>query len=245
MKPLILLLAALSLAGCVTVGPDGQRQHEPNMTEAARANAQLAMQYIRNGNFDLAQEKALRAISQDNSVALGHAALAFVYAHKNEDADAVKEYRRAVDLDPKDLAIRNNFAVFECDHGNADDAMEIFSGLARDKNYSEPAAALQNAGVCARRAGKLDKAEGFFRDALSVQPDDPESLLQMAALNAQKQDWLKVRAFIQRRDRVANPIVESLKLGIQAERALGDYDAAGRYERRLQKDFPKVPASSG
>lgn len=241
MKTALLAMLALALAACVTVGADGLPQHPPNMTEAAKANGQLAMEYLRNGNFELAQEKAQRALSQDDDVAIGHAALAFIYARRNENDDAIREYRKAVSLDPRDLSTRNNFAVFLCDHGHPEDAMETFAELGTDKNYNAQAAAFQNAGVCARRAGKSDKAELYFRKALQLAPQDAETLLQLAALSASRGDWLKVRAFIGRRNQVAPPVADSLKLAIAAERALGDFDAAARYEQQLMRDFSVTP----
>ncbi|MES2684873.1 MAG: type IV pilus biogenesis/stability protein PilW [Pseudomonadota bacterium] len=234
MKPLALLLPLLMIAGCVTTTNGGNG--ETNLDEAARTNTTLAVEYARKGNYDMALEKAKRALSQDDSYAPAHSTIALIYAQRGDDVEAVKHYRRAISLDSKDLFTRNNFAIFECERGRTDEALELFESVARNKSYNSPDAALINAGVCANRANRNDKAESYFREALAIQPDNPEALLQLATLAKKKKDWLKVRAFIQRRDRAVKPTVESLRLAIEAERELGDTAAAERLNLQLQRE---------
>lgn len=236
MKLSIVLLLSLGLAACVTEGP--QNGVETNLAESARTNTSLAIEYARNGNFELAMEKARRALSQNESYAPAHSAIAVLYAQRGEEAEAIKHYRRAISLDSRDLFTRNNFAIFECERGRTDAALELFESVARNKDYNARDGALINAGVCANRAGRTDKAEAYFREALDIKPEHPDALLQLATLSAKKQDWLRVRAFIQRRDRSSQATAESLKLAIRAEQALGDSAAAERLRLQLQRDFP-------
>jgi len=235
MKWLALLLP-LWLAGCVTTG--GSQDSEKNLDEAARTNTTLAIEYARKGNYDMAMEKAQRALSQNDSYGPAHSAIALIYAQRGDDVEAAKHFRRAISLDSKDLFTRNNFAIFECERGRTDEALELFESVARNKSYNAPDAALINAGVCANRGNRPDKAEVYFREALQVRPENPEALLQLAEMASKKQDWLKVRAFIQRRDRVAKPSQESLRLAIRAEQALGDRENAARLSQQLQREFP-------
>lgn len=239
MMPLRVVVAlwfSLAVSACVSDGANSQG--EANPTEAARANTSLAIEYARAGNLDLAMKKAKRALGQDDSYALAHSTIALLYAQRGDDAEAGKHYRRAISLDSRDLSTRNNFAIFECERGRIDEALELFESVARDKSYNAPDSALINAGVCANRAKRVDKAEAYFREALRISPDHPEALLQLAALAGQRQDWLKVRAFLQRREGVAKPTSGSLQLAIQAERALGDRAAVERLTRQLQREFP-------
>ncbi len=234
MKYLVLLLPLL-LGGCVTTG--GQ-DSETNLDEAARTNTSLAVEYARKGNYELAMEKAKRALSQNDRYAPAHSTIALLYSQRGDDAEAIKHYRRAISLDSSDLFTRNNFAIFECERGRTAEALQLFESVARNKSYNAPDAALINAGVCANRANLTDKAEQYFREALELRPENAEALLQLASLASKKNDWLKVRAFIQRRDRVAKPSAESLRLAIKAERNLGDMDTAARLSQQLQREFP-------
>jgi type IV pilus assembly protein PilF len=231
------LLAALWLAGCVTTNT-GTGEAEPKLAEAARSNAALAVEYARSGHLDLAMEKAKRAVAQDDRYAPAHSALALLHAQRGDEAEAMRHYRRAVSLDPKDLYTRNNFGIFLCERGRTDDALEMLEAVARSREYGARDTAFVNAGVCAERAAQLDRASGYFREALAINPGQPEALLQLAALSAKREEWLKVRAFIQRRNQVAKPTAQSVNLALRAERALGDAAEADRLARQLQRDFP-------
>ncbi len=237
MNRLSILLIALWLAGCVTTSSGGP-QSETNLDEAARANTALAVEYARKGNFELAMEKAQRAISQNDRYAPAHSTIALIYAQRGDEVEATKHYRRAISLDSSDLFTRNNFAIFQCERGRIDQALELFESVADNRSYNARDDALINAGVCANRANRPEKAEAYFRQALELRPDNPEALLQLAVLASKRQDWLKVRAFIQRRDRVAKPTGESLRIAMHAERALGDTVTAERMRQQLLREFP-------
>lgn len=231
------LMFALVLAGCVT-STTGNPNSETNLGEAARTNTALAVEYARSGNLELAMEKARRALDQDPSYAPAHSTIALLYAQRGDEKEAISHYRRAISLDPRDLFTRNNFAIFQCERGRTEDALELLDSVIRNKDYQAPDAALVNAGLCASRANLNDRAEGYFREALALKPENPEALLQLASLSAKKQEWLKVRAFLQRRNQVAKPTALSLNLAVRAERALGDFAEADRLSRQLQTDFP-------
>lgn len=244
MKTPLALLSAALLVACVTEtsSQSGEGGHyveaKPNYIEAARANTRLGTEYTRKGQFELAMEKLLRALQQDDNYAPTHAAIALLYARRGEDELAESHYRRSLSLDEHDVSARNNFAIFLCSKGKTDEAIATFESLARDRSYDAPEDAWDNAGVCARRAGDLARAENYFREALNINPDFAGSLLQMASLSAQKQDWLRVRAFLQRRERSTAANAEALRLAAQAERQLGDFAAADRYEQKLAREFP-------
>jgi type IV pilus assembly protein PilF len=233
-----LLCALLMLSACVTETTGGIKPAAPNMAEASRTNTSLAFEYLRNGNLDLALEKARRALSQDDYYAPAHSAMALIQVKRGEDAEARKHFRRAMSLDARDPYTRNNFAIFECERGRADEALGWFEMVAKDTNYNAPDGALVNAGICASRVGKLPAAESYFRRALQIRGDNPDALLQLAVLASRREEWLKVRAFVQRRDQVAKPTAESLRLAIRAERALGDFAAADRLGAQLAREFP-------
>lgn len=232
------LLLALLLSACVTQSSRDERGNVSNLGEAARTNTSLAVEYARAGNYELALEKALRALSQDDDYAPAHSAIALIYAQRGDEVEASKHYRRAISLDSQDLFTRNNYAIFECEHGRIDDALAMFERVARNKSYNAPESVLLNAGICANRGGKFERAEGYFREVLVLNPNNPDALMQMALIAAKKLDWLRVRAFLQRRDRATQPTAESLRLAIRAERSLGDAAAAERLAVQLQRDFP-------
>jgi type IV pilus assembly protein PilF len=240
-----LISILLLLAGCVTVTENGSLppRAEADLVEAARINTALGVDYARKGRFDVALDKLNRAIEQNPAHAPAHAALAFVHTQQGEYTKAEKSYTRALQLAPDDPATRNNFGVFLCSQKRYADAETVLLQAARNPRYSERETALTNAGVCARRIPDLDKAEGYFREALKLRPEFPEALAQLVGITLERRDYLRARAFVQRYEKVGPVTPETLWIAASAETALGDAAAAQTYAERLHKQFPESKES--
>lgn len=241
MKARLLLAAALLCAGCTTTEPmaPGAR---PDPEEAARLNAQLGIGYLRQGNLELAREKLEQALELDSDIAVAHSTLAYIYQQKGDAKLAKKHYREALDLNSDDPKTLNNFGIFLCGQGEIEDAEELFLKAAQSKDNAIPADAWANAGVCVRRnPKKLEAAENYFREALKANPKHANALAQMAQVCHDRKDFLRARAFLQRYEAVAKSTPQTLWVGAQTERQLGDLGAARGYERRLKNEFPEAP----
>jgi type IV pilus assembly protein PilF len=240
LRLLMVCAGVLALSACVTE-TKGYQPAKPNLPEAAKVNTELGSDYARQGLYDTALKKLTLAIEEDDSYAPAHARIAYVYAQQGDPAQAQREYRRALELDPNDPDTHNDYGVFLCAQGKTGEADGNFMQAAQNHSYSTPAAAWTNAGVCARKAGDLRRAEADFRQALDLGGDtpDPLALAGMAEINYGRQDYLHARAFLERYDKVGTPTPRLLVLGVYNERALGDEDAAHQYELKLLRLFPE------
>jgi type IV pilus assembly protein PilF len=241
MKARFALVLVAALAGCTTTeGPVGQTR--PDLEEAARLNTQLGIDYMRKGQFDLALEKLQKALGQDDELGIAHSAIALVYQRKGETQLAGKHFREALDLNADDAGTLNNFGIFLCSQGEAEDAEEIFLRAAKNKDNNNPADAWANAGVCLRGVPKArDRAEGYLREALKLNPRHPNALAAMAQISYDKKDYLRARAFLQRYEVGSRPTAQTLWLAAKTERALGDAGSARGFEKRLRTEFPESP----
>jgi len=238
---LAVVAVVLALAGCTTTQV-GEGSGKTDLKEAARLNTQLGIDYMRKGQYDLALEKLQRALEQDSDLAAAHSTIALLYQRRGEADQAEDHYREALDLNKDDPTTLNNFGIFLCGQGEIADAEEIFVKAAQNKDNLNPADAWANAGVCARRdPKKLDKAEGYLREALRINARHPNALAQMAQVSYEKQDYLRARAFLQRYESIARATPQTLWIAAQTERKLGDLQSARSYERRLRTDFPEAP----
>ncbi|SFF54595.1 type IV pilus assembly protein PilF [Fontimonas thermophila] len=222
----LLVLAACSGAGV------------RNDKDAARINTQLGINYAQRGQYAAALEKLKRALAQDDALPGAHAAIAFVYQNMNESAKAERHYRRALELQPDDPALKNNFGVFLCSRKRSEEAERLFLEAARDPRYGTPEAAWTNAGICLKTQDP-GKAERYFREALQIKPDYREALAQMAGIAFRQQDYLRTRAFLQRYDLNKSATAELLYMAVRTEAALGDLSAAKAFARRLKLEFPE------
>lgn len=231
-RALVVLLVALAAAGCTTAAQRAERRN------AAQINTQLGVNYARQGQYDLAVEKLQRAIERQADYAPAHSALAVIYQARGESEAAEKEYRRALALDSNDPTVKNNFGVFLCERGKADEARRYFMDVVNDVRYPTPEEAWTNAGICAKKQNP-ELAERDFREALRVKPDYRDALAQMAVLSFEKQDFLRARAFLQRYDLKLSATPELLSVAARTEMALGDREGANEFARRIVQEFPE------
>jgi type IV pilus assembly protein PilF len=230
------LLAMLAGAGCVTTGGGS----EIGGKDAAQANLQLGVAYLRQNNLPVAKEKLERARDQDSRSSAVHSALALLYEKLGDDKRADAEHRTAVNLAPRDPEVQNNYAAFLCAKGRYGAGVERFDEAAANPLYRTPWAAYTNAGVCLRRAGSEGDATQRFDKALAARPSYVEAVVQLADLelaqNKAQAAYQRIDQFLMRNP----PSAELLLLGWRAARALNDRPNMERLARQLQADYPNT-----
>lgn len=232
--------AALWLSACVS-STTGPARTESTSAEAANNYYQLGARYYRNGNYNFARERLLRAIELNPRHAMAHSTLALTYTQLDNLRLATEHYDRAVRLAPNNFDVRNAFAVFLCGQRDFDGAEEQFRRAVRIPDNDNPEIMLTNAGVCMSQKPDLELAEQYFRDALEARPGYGEALLQLAQLKRSQDDALAARAFLQRY-LSANPATSSvLYLSYQVEQELGNDRASGEFAARLLREHPESP----
>lgn len=209
--------------------------------DVARANLNLGVGYLRQGRPDLALESLQRAIDENSRLADAHSAIALAYDQLGNREDAERHYRRATQLEPGNGAAANSYAVFLCRSSRWGDAEPFFRRAFENPSYPTPAAALTNAGVCAMEAGDTEKAEQYFRRALTQNSRFPDALSGMMELAYQQGNYLQARAFLQRYTDVSEATAQVLWLCFNIEQQLEDAAAAERCAARLRSEFPESP----
>ena len=153
--------------------------------------------------------------------------------------EAEEHYMRAAELAPDNPGAANSYAVFLCRNNRWDDAEEYFRRAAENPRYSTPAAALANAGVCARAAGDVETAEIYFREALNRDPAYPDALFHLTDLAYQNQNLMQARAFMQRSLGSSADSPQMFWLCFQIERDLNSATEAQRCATQLKQQFPE------
>ena len=228
------LVLSLLLQACATSGAS----RPVSKDAAARANLNLGAAYLRKGDPDMALKSLQRALKENPRFADAHSAIALAYEQLGDMKNAEEHYKRATQLQPRDGAVQNSYAVFLCRHGRWKDAEPHFERAVADPSYATPAAALTNAGVCARSAGDLGKAEKYFRAALDHDAKFPEALANLMDLTYRQHHYLQARAFMQRFFSASKPTAQQLWLCFHIEQALKDDNGAQQCATQLQSDFP-------
>lgn len=233
----VLSLLLLLLVGCgsepVREGVDASR--------AAVDNANLGLRYMQMGNYERALSKLEKAISFDNSYAPAHHYTAELYKRLGEHEKAEEAYRNALRYAEKDSSLYNNFGGFLCSRERYDEGEKMFLKVLENPVYPRKDQVYENLGLCVEAKPDYDKAETYLRSALRINARLPKSLLAMARLSMQKNNYLSTRAYLQRYLELARHTPETLWLGIRAERMLGDQNAVASYGLLLRSNFPDAP----
>jgi type IV pilus assembly protein PilF len=210
---------------------------------AARVNMQLGLGYLQEGNLPIAKEKLERARSEDPSLPEIHGAMALLDQRLGKDKEADKEYRSALQLEPHDPAMLNNYAVFLCSHGRADEGVRNFEQAAANPLYSTPWAAYTNAGVCLRAAHRDSEAAARFDRALRSNPAYSEAVFQASDLDMGLQRLpearLRIDVFLLTNE--ATP--DLLLLAWRIAQVQNDTAGQQKYATRLAKEFPNSEQS--
>lgn len=236
----------VALAGCVTTHSDSnpigkdmpQSTKADQALDAARIHTELGQRYLASGDLQTALAKLTLAVQFDPNYAPAHTVIAVVYARINDLPNAELNYRKAVALQPANGDVNNNLGLFLCSTGRYAEADGYFTKAIADPFYQTPDIALTNDGVCKLRLHDVAGGEKSFRSALARNPNNAETLYQLANALYLNNDAFRARAFIQRFDALGRPTAAGLKLGYDIETHLGNRDGALSYSSRLQSQFP-------
>jgi type IV pilus assembly protein PilF len=98
--------------------------------------------------------------------------------------------------------------------------------------------AFTNAGVCLRKAKRLDEAANSFQRALVIRANNPEAAFQAADLEFDRGDAAKARALVDKYLGTYDATPDLLLLGVHIARSQGDRIAEDKFTRRLRVEFP-------
>ena len=212
---------------------------QPDPKRAVEINIGLAVEYMGANDYEAALDKLQKAIHIDGSSATAYSVLGLLYERINRPVQAGESYAKAARLAPDKGDFQNNYAQWLCHSGRPVEADPYFRKALDDPFYKTPAAALSNAGTCALKAGKPELAETYYRRLLTLDANNVDALQQLAAMLYQRGDYLRARAFMERRVNQGTANAEMLDLAARIEDKLGDRDAANSYRRRLSSEFPQ------
>jgi len=225
------------VSGCATT-----QSIVPNRSsdeKAAAFNAELANNYLATGELEQAEVKLKRALRQDPRNALANNTYGKLRAELDDPAEADKYFRKSIQLDSKRAEYRNNYAIFLCDHGKTNAAIEQFVLASENKFYRNPERALDNAGVCALEANNLPLADNYLRQAIKINPEFSPSMLHMAELKLKSGDADVADAYYSRFLSLSRHSPRSLAVGIDIMQALGDQGQAHELARELVTRYPR------
>lgn len=238
------VLICLLLAGCAggrgsaPGAPSAQETATADILNSARLHTELAANYYSRQQYGVALDEVGLALRAMPGYGPAHNVQGLVYMELKEDAKAAQSFEHALRLDPNDSDANNNYGWFLCQRGEPAKSLSYFAVAQRNPLYSTPQKSMVNAGICARKMNDFTAAENYFRQALTVNPNEGQALYNLADLSFQRGNLEESRGYLGRYMRSASPSAEALWLGVRTERRLGDRNVAASYGAQLCRRFP-------
>lgn len=246
-KPwILLLLLAVGLTGCASnpekeksVKIDGIDISESKADSAAGIYAELGLRYLQKGKYKLSLQKLRKALELDPELPSAYLYLAELYYQLEELEDAELNFRKAIEKDPDYSRAHNNFGAFLCGQKRYNESEAQFLAAIDNPLYENKAATLENMGLCLYADGQYDKAENYFKQALAEVPYLGRSLFALAKINYDRGDIPAAKLNLERYRKVASQTPETLWLGIQVARKLGEKDTEASLALLLRSQYPQ------
>lgn len=241
-----LAAVAATLVGCGTTQTSGTEPvlesvsitGEPgDARNRAKVHAELAALYYGRGNMAVALDELRIAAAADPNYPLTYSLYGLVYLELREHQLAQTNFERGLRLSPTDPDINHNYGWFLCQTGRENESIKYFMQAVRNPLYPAPWRSYSAAGVCSLRKNNLKEAEDFFQRALSQEPNDPASLLQLGQIRYRQGGLEEARKLVSRYNKLVEPTAESLWLALRVERKLGERVAESSYGNQLRRRF--------
>lgn len=236
-KPVVAIwILSLALTGCVTTGDQARKPADP---QAARdAYIQLGLGYMQQGETDRAKAPLSEALKLDPNSASAHTALALVYQQEGEYPPAEEHFRSALRVEGDNPRILNNYGAFLLSQERFDEALKHFEKASTDTLYSERSRVFENLGLTHRMMGDAEQAKVSFERALRLNSRHPRSMLELARLEFQEQNYVPAWDYYRRFEQLSGQSAASLWLGVQLARRFEDHNRAASYALQLRRLYP-------
>ena len=246
MKRSLLLLCLVFLWSCASNRDPGAasvsaQQVSPESIASARIHTELAANYYSRRQYNVALEELEIAIKAYSGYGPAYNMLGVVYMDLKEDAKAAQNFQQALKLDPNDSDANHNYGWFLCQRGDPAKSIAHFATALRNPLYPSPDRSLVNAGICSRKMNNTVEAEKYFKQALAIQPNQPQALYNLADMSYLRGDFEESRTHLTRFMRGGNITAEALWLAARTESRLGDKSAEASFASQLCRRFPESP----
>lgn len=236
------------LSGCAHQAGQGGSNAEP-LTESdepatrkrARIRVTLASSYFEKGQDTVALDEVKQALVADPNYGPAYVLRGLIYRRMNERGLAEDSFKRALQIDPNDADALHNFGWYLCGERREKESMPLFSRALGVPNYADQAKTLMAMGVCQTRMGQVKEAENSFARSYQIDPNNPVTAYNLAALLFQRGEDERAQFYIRRLNDTELANAETLWLGIKIEKRIGNTIVADQLAQQLGKRFPNSP----
>jgi Flp pilus assembly protein TadD len=163
----------------------------PALPARAQSSADAEMRFstgvmhLREGRVDLALEEFKKAVKEDGKNPYFQKGLGLAYSAKRDWKSAIAAFRRALELNPYYVDVRNDLAAALIGSGDRDAGKKEFLTAYSDATNPTPEVSARNLGQAYFEEKNYPEAVNWYRTSLNRNKDYPDAYLGLAdALNA-------------------------------------------------------------
>ena len=247
---LVLLLVTSLLGACAQKGPDNTSDLKDKVTESdetdnarrARVRLELASAYFGRGQMNVALDEVKLALAADPNLGPAFNLRGLIYGSMGEHALAEDSFKRALQLNPRDVDTMQNFGWYMCQRQRYADADGLFRQALASPQNQDISRTLLTQGICHARAGDLPTAEATLQRAYEIDSGNASIAVNLAEVLYRRGDYERARFQMRRINAVreiANP--QTLWLAMRIEHKLGNTQGLASLGQQLRDRFPESP----
>ena len=245
-----IVLSVGALWGCTTQTPNPdtrERVTESDQTEAdrrARVRMELASGYYARGQFETALDKVKLALAVKPDLPEAYNLRGLIYQSLGDDRLAEDNFKRALQLNPRDPDTMHNYGWFLCQSRRMPEAFAQLQQAIATPRYSGAPRSLMALGVCQARTGAYAEAERNLTRSYELDASSPVTAFNLADVLYRRGDFERARFYIGRVNAVPEySNAQTLWLAARIENKMGNVRGARDYGRQLRARFPQSPES--
>lgn len=244
-----LFLITVALIGCSTQVrkaselpemPTASDQTEPE--RRAQLRLDLAAAYFENGQIEVALDEIKIALGIYTGFAEAYDLRGLIYASISMNELAQQNFRKAIQLRPKNARFWHNQAWFYCQTNRSDDAIGSFEtslGLAKSTELAKTWLAY---GICQARAKNWNHAESLLLKAYGREPSNILIKLNLAEVFYQLEKYNMALQFIEEiKHNLIDKDAPLLWLNWKVHKKIGNDVVAREIEAEILQKFPNSP----
>lgn len=251
MKSWPVLMAAILLAGCTTTSTERQNvpgnetrdritaSDEPDAQKRARARMELASAYFGRGQMTTALDQVKLAIAADPLYGEAFNLRGLIYANLGDNTLAEESFRRALQINPRDVDVMHNFGWTLCQQKRYAESTALFDQALAQPQYRNAPRTLLAKGVCLAFAGQLAESEALLTRAYELDPANPFTATNLAEVLFRRGEFERARFYVRRVNALPDvSSAQTLWLAVRVENKLGNKQGATEFGNQLRRRFP-------
>ena len=233
---------ALTLSACVTT-VESRFTKKASPEKAVENYTQLGIGYLKENRPDMARQRLQKALSIDENYAPANDAMGLLWQSEGELDLAEEFFRKAINKDGSLTQAKHHLGRLYQQTREYDKAESWLQKAADDRYYDGRNQAMSDLAMTYYRQGNIQKAIDIYAEALRLSPYSPDSLVNIATLLFESQQYKESLKYWDRLDRLVQRqqtrhTSHSLWLGIRLANIFQSTQRAARLAVDLSEQFP-------